>query len=62
VPASFAGGDAQIVLEGAAGAGCVLFIEGGRLDTLEGYTFGDDSWAESAKVLAIENVEPIVPG
>src|SRR5262245_31575771 len=42
VPASFAGGDAQIVLEGAAaGAGCVLFIEGGRLDTPEGDTFCD---------------------
>jgi hypothetical protein len=62
VPASFAGGDAEIVLEGAsAKAGCVLFIREGRLATLEGYTFGDEGWAENARVLAIENVVPVVP-
>lgn len=35
VPANFAGGNAEIFLEGAAGgAGCVLFIPDGRLTTL----------------------------
>ena len=63
VPATFAGGNAEIVLEGAAaGAGCVLFIRDGRLATLEGYTFGDEGWAENARVLAIESVEPVSPG
>lgn len=63
VPANFAGGNAEIVLAGAtAAAGCVLFVRDGRLATLEGYTFGDEGWAEDAKVLAIERVEPISPG
>lgn len=61
-PADFAGGNAEIVLEGAtAGAGCVLFVRDGRLATLEGYTFGDEGWAENARVLAVKNVEPVVP-
>jgi hypothetical protein len=61
-PSDFAGGNAEITLEGAtAGAGCVLFVKKGRLATLEGYTFGDEGWAENARVLAVENVEPVVP-
>ncbi len=62
IPANFAGGNAEIALEGAtAGAGCVLFVKSGRLATLEGYTFGNEGWAENARVLAVENVEPIAP-
>jgi hypothetical protein len=62
-PADFAGGNAEIVLEGAtAGAGCVLFVRGGRLATLEGYTFGEEGWAEHARVLDVKNVKPILPG
>ena len=62
IPSDFAGGNAEIALEGAtAGAGCVLFVKNGRLATLEGYTFGDEGWAENARVLAVENVEPIIP-
>lgn len=60
-PLNFAGGNAEIVLERAPlGAGCVLFVKDGRLATLEGYTFGDE-WAEGARVLAVKNVQPIVP-
>src|SRR5262245_59337790 len=46
-PADFAGGDARLSVQGVKnGAGCVLFIRGGRLATLEGYTYGDDGWGE----------------
>jgi hypothetical protein len=61
-PANFAGGDARITVQGVKnGAGCVLFIRGGRLATLEGYTYGDDPWPENAVVLAIDDVFPVVP-
>jgi hypothetical protein len=62
VPPTFAGGNAEIALEGAsAGAGCVLFVRDGRLATLEGYTFGNEGWAEHARVLAVENIQPVYP-
>jgi hypothetical protein len=62
MPSDFAGGNAKITLVGStAPAGCVLFVRSGRLSTLEGYTFGDEGWAENARVLSVENVEPIVP-
>jgi hypothetical protein len=39
-----------------------LFVRGGRLATLEGYTFGDDAWPDNAVILSIGDVFPIVPG
>jgi hypothetical protein len=39
----------------------VVFVKSGRLATVEVHTFGDEGWAENARVLALENVEPIVP-
>jgi hypothetical protein len=39
-PADFAGGDARLSVQGVKnGAGCVLFVRGGRLATLEGYRY-----------------------
>ena len=62
VPRNFAGGSAEIALEGApAGAGCVLFVCEGRLATLEGFTYGSEEWAEDARVLSVENIEPVYP-
>jgi hypothetical protein len=61
-PANFAGGDAKLQVQGVTnGAGCVLFVRGGRLAMLEGYTYGDDAWADNAVVLSIDDVFPIVP-
>ena len=60
-PADFAGGDAKLSVQGVEGsAGCVLFVRGGRLATLEGYTYSG-VWAEDAVVLSIDDVFPIVP-
>lgn len=61
-PANFAGGDARITLKGVKnGAGCALFVRKGRLATFEGYTYGDDTWAEDAVVVAIDDVLPVLP-
>jgi hypothetical protein len=61
-PAKFAGGNAKITVKGMEnGAGCVLFVRGGRLATLEGYTYGDDGWPEKALVLAVDDVFPVLP-
>ncbi|HLG58172.1 MAG TPA: hypothetical protein VI485_22695 [Vicinamibacterales bacterium] len=61
-PPNFAGGNARILLKGAAcEAGCVLFVRNGRLATLEGYTY-DAPWPEDAgAVLAVGNVTPVFP-
>lgn len=62
-PKNFAGGDVRLTVQGVkSGAGCVLFVRGGRLATLEGYTFGDDAWPDNAVILSIGDVFPIVPG
>lgn len=61
-PADFAGGSAEIVLEGTtAGAGCVLFVRDGRLATLEAYTYGDEGWPERLVIRDVKNVQPIAP-
>jgi hypothetical protein len=60
-PRSISGGQATITLEGIRhGAGCVLFVRDGRLSTLEGFTY-DDPWPENARVLAVDNIIPIIP-
>jgi hypothetical protein len=60
-PLDFAGGDAVIKFVGAPHqGGCVLFVRGGRLATLEGYTYGDDIWAEDAVVTSISDVVPVL--
>jgi hypothetical protein len=56
-PPSISGGDAKIVVEGVQhGAGCVLFVRDGRLSMLEGYTYGNEAWSESAKILRVTDV------
>lgn len=61
-PSFFAGGDAEITIEGARQpAGCVLHVKDGRLNRLEGYTY-EGEWPEDARVLKVEHVFPIVPG
>lgn len=60
-PADFTGGDAVIRLTGSdIPGGCVLFVRGGRLATLEGYTYGDE-WPENAQVASVGDVLPIYP-
>ena len=61
VPPDFAGGNAKIQLDGLpVEAGCVLFVRGGRLSMLEGYTY-DGEWEEDTQVLAVSDVLPIQP-
>jgi hypothetical protein len=60
-PLEITGGNANIQLSSAKhGAGCVVFVRGGRLATLEGYTF-DDAWPVDARVVGISSVEPLSP-
>jgi hypothetical protein len=62
-PPDFAGGSATIEITHAPlGAGIILFVRDGRLSFLEGYTYGNDQWAEDAAVLAVKDVKPIHPG
>jgi hypothetical protein len=36
-------------------------VRDGRLSFLEGFTYGDDQWAEDARVLAVKDVVSIQP-
>jgi len=59
-PPRIVGGDAAIVLTGVEhGAGCVLFVDDGRLSMFEGYTYAGEEWAES--VATIGPVTSVVP-
>lgn len=59
-PADIAGGSADLDLAGVAhGATCVLFVCGGRLDTLEVVTY-DEAWPPVVEVLGIRNVSPLL--
>ena len=59
-PSSLVGGDAELVLSGAKhGAGCLLFVEGGRLASLEGYTYGGEEWRPDSVVLSVGHVSPL---
>ena len=61
VPSDFAGGDARIKIAGLeTGAGCILFVRGGRLAFFETYVYGDESWSAEAEVLSVEDVVPLV--
>ena len=54
------GGDVPMeVAELEAGAGCLLGVARGRLDFLEVYTFGNESWPEAPTVLALGEASPI---
>ena len=60
-PPDFTGGRAHIALTGVRhGAGCVLFVRGGRLSMFEGFTYGD-VWSENAQVTSVTSVVPIDP-
>jgi hypothetical protein len=62
-PARIVGGDAEIVLSGVQqGAGCVLFVDDGRLSMFEGYTYGGEEWSEGTEVVSIGRVTPMAPG
>lgn len=61
-PARIVGGDAEIVLSGVEhGAGCVLFVDDGRLSMFEGYTYGGEEWTEGTEVVSIGRVTPVAP-
>lgn len=61
-PLRIVGGDAVITLSGVeVGAGCILFVEEGRLSMFEGYTYACEEWAEGAEVLSIDHVRPLLP-
>lgn len=61
VPPNFDGGQVDIQVEGVAhGAGCVLFVRGGVISVLEGFTF-DDEWPEHPVVLELRDPRPIAP-
>ena len=61
-PKRLVGGNAEISLSGVEhGAGCVLFVEDGRLSLFEGYTF-DEEWPADARVTAVEHVKALAPG
>jgi hypothetical protein len=59
-PPRLVGGAAEIDIQGVEhSAGCVLFVDEGVIQTLEGYTYGDE-WPMHPRVNAIRNVVPIV--
>jgi len=61
-PANLSGGDAKITLQGfEIPAGCVLFVRGGLLETLEVYTYGSNAWPARLLVEAIDDVFPLLP-
>jgi hypothetical protein len=56
-PSRIVGGEAKIELAGVEhGAGCVLFIDNGRLAMLEGYSYGSEPWLETTEVIAVSDV------
>jgi hypothetical protein len=56
-PSRIVGGDAKIELVGVEhGAGCVLFVDSGRLAMLEGYSYGGEPWLETTAVIAVSDV------
>jgi hypothetical protein len=60
VPAKFAGGYAEIKVEGIPnGAGCVLFVEHGVIQVLEVYTYGTEEFPEHPVIVGIENAFPV---
>lgn len=60
-PRHFAGGHAHIELADVQhGAGCVLFVKNGRIDTFEGFVFVG-TWAIDAQVIGVTSIEPVDP-
>ena len=58
-PPSIAGGNAFIQLDTSPhGAGCVVFVTEGRLETFEGFTY-DGEWTDATKVLGVGEVMPL---
>lgn len=61
-PGDLSGGSAQIAVQGLEhGAGCLLFVRGGKLTMFEAFSY-DEPWPENTRVMRIENVIPIDPG
>jgi hypothetical protein len=60
VPAKFAGGNANIKVEGIPnGAGCVLFVDHGVIQMLEVYTYGTEEFPEHPVIVGVENAFPV---
>ena len=54
-------GHVDIQVEGVEhGAGCVLFVRGGVISVLEGFTY-DDEWPEHPVILELRDPCPIAP-
>jgi hypothetical protein len=61
-PKNFTGGHVSMQVDGVKhGAGCVLLVRDGVIDTLEGYTY-DDEWPEHPLVLSLTDPSPCCPG
>jgi hypothetical protein len=59
-PPQLTGGSVRIQVEGLAhGAGCLLFVQGGVLKTLEGFTYGEE-WPERPSVVSLGEVVPLL--
>ena len=60
-PPSFTGGDADIRIDTPHHpGGCVVYVRGGRLQTLEVFTF-DGVWAEESRLVSVESVDSLCP-
>lgn len=58
LPSDFHIGDVSAEVEGLAnGAGFVLFVRGGRISMLEGYTY-DEPWPDRIRGFSLEYSEP----
>lgn len=61
-PLRYSGGDAVLTIDNAPlGGGCVLYVQDGRLTTLEVYINGDEGWDEDSRVTAIADVMTPLP-
>jgi hypothetical protein len=59
-PPNLTGGHVSMGIEGLEyGAGCLLFVRDGVLQTLEGYTY-DEEWPERPIVVSLHEVVPLV--
>jgi hypothetical protein len=59
VPPNLSGGDAWVELSDAPhGAGCILFVRNGYLETFEAFTY-EDAWTAATRVLEIRDIVPL---
>jgi len=59
-PAAMIGGDVPMQVTGLdAPAGCLIAINGGRIDFLEIYTFGDVGWPDEPGAVSLGPATPV---